>query len=70
MVRLYYLEDRTLAEIGRMLGVTESRICQLHGRLVARLRVRGLAARSVRLRRVTSRPATGRAPAAGGRAAA
>ncbi len=40
VLRLYYLEDRTLAEIGRMLGVTESRVSQLHGRLVARLRVR------------------------------
>ena len=38
VVRLYYLEQRTLAEIGRMLGVTESRICQLHTRLVGRLR--------------------------------
>jgi RNA polymerase sigma factor FliA len=38
VVRLYYLENRTLAEIGRMLGVTESRICQLHSRLVNRLR--------------------------------
>ena len=38
VVRLYYLERRTLAEIGRMLGVTESRICQLHARLVGRLR--------------------------------
>jgi RNA polymerase sigma factor for flagellar operon FliA len=38
VVRLYYLERRTLAEVGRMLGVTESRICQLHSRLVGRLR--------------------------------
>jgi RNA polymerase sigma factor for flagellar operon FliA len=38
VVRLYYLERRTLADIGRMLGVTESRICQLHARLVGRLR--------------------------------
>jgi RNA polymerase sigma factor FliA len=38
VLRLYYLEDRTLAEIGRILGVTESRVSQLHGRLVARLR--------------------------------
>jgi RNA polymerase sigma factor for flagellar operon FliA len=37
-VRLYYLENRTLAEIGRLLGVTESRVCQLHTRLVGRLR--------------------------------
>ena len=40
VLRLYYLEDRTLAEIGRMLGVTESRVSQLHSRLVARLRTR------------------------------
>jgi RNA polymerase sigma factor for flagellar operon FliA len=38
VVRLYYLENRTLAEIGRLLGVTESRVCQLHSRLVTRLR--------------------------------
>jgi RNA polymerase sigma factor FliA len=38
VVRLYYLENRTLAEIGSLLGVTESRVCQLHTRLVGRLR--------------------------------
>ena len=38
VVRPYYLEKRTLADIGRLLGVTESRICQLHARLVGRLR--------------------------------
>jgi RNA polymerase sigma factor for flagellar operon FliA len=40
VIRLYYLENRTLAEIGRLLGVTESRVCQLHTRLVGRLRGR------------------------------
>ena len=40
VVQLYYLENRTLAEIGRLLGVTESRVCQLHARLVQRLRGR------------------------------
>ncbi|WP_214370660.1 FliA/WhiG family RNA polymerase sigma factor [Pseudonocardia sp. H11422] len=40
VVWLYYVENRTLAEIGRMLGVTESRVCQLHARLVVRLRGR------------------------------
>jgi RNA polymerase sigma factor for flagellar operon FliA len=40
VVRMYYLENRTLAEIGRLLGVTESRVCQLHSRLVGRLRGR------------------------------
>jgi RNA polymerase sigma factor FliA len=40
VVRLYYVENRTLAEIGSLLGVTESRVCQLHTRLVGRLRGR------------------------------
>jgi RNA polymerase sigma factor FliA len=40
VVRLYYQENRTLAEIGAVLGVTESRVCQLHTRLVGRLRCR------------------------------
>lgn len=40
VIRLYYLENRTLAEIGRLLGVTESRVCQLHSRLMVRLRGR------------------------------
>ena len=38
VIHLYYVENRTLAEIGRLLGVTESRVCQLHTRLVGRLR--------------------------------
>jgi RNA polymerase sigma factor for flagellar operon FliA len=38
VVSLYYLENLTLAEIGRVLGVTESRVCQLHTRAVLRLR--------------------------------
>lgn len=40
VLRLYYLEDHTLAEIGALLGVTESRVCQLHARMLTRLRVR------------------------------
>ena len=40
VLRMYYLEGRTLAEIGAVLGVTESRVCQLHGRMVSRLRGR------------------------------
>ncbi len=38
VVSLYYFENLTLAEIGRVLGVTESRVCQLHTRAVLRLR--------------------------------
>lgn len=38
VVTLYYFENLTLAEIGTVLGVTESRVCQLHTRAVLRLR--------------------------------
>jgi RNA polymerase sigma factor for flagellar operon FliA len=38
VVTLYYFENLTLAEIGKVLGVTESRVCQLHTRAVLRLR--------------------------------
>ncbi|MBC3190776.1 FliA/WhiG family RNA polymerase sigma factor [Pseudonocardia sp. C8] len=40
VLRLYYLENHTLAEIGALLGVTESRVCQLHARMITRLRGR------------------------------
>lgn len=36
---LYYEEDLNLKEIGEVMGVTESRVCQLHSQAVARLRV-------------------------------
>jgi RNA polymerase sigma factor for flagellar operon FliA len=35
---LYYREERTLREIGVLLGVTESRVCQLHGEAIRKLR--------------------------------
>ncbi|MFC6853845.1 RNA polymerase sigma factor WhiG [Aquipuribacter hungaricus] len=40
VVTLYYYEGLTLAEIGRVLGVTESRICQMHTKAVMQLRAR------------------------------
>ena len=38
VVALYYYENLTLREIGEVLGVTESRISQLHTKAVLRLR--------------------------------
>lgn len=35
---LYYIEDLTLSEIGDILGVTESRVCQLQGKVLTALR--------------------------------
>ncbi|MFC8193187.1 FliA/WhiG family RNA polymerase sigma factor [Cellulomonas sp. NPDC057328] len=40
VVVLYYYESMTLAEIGRVLGVTESRISQIHTAAMMRLRTR------------------------------
>jgi RNA polymerase sigma factor for flagellar operon FliA len=40
VLTLYYYEGLTLAEIGQVLGVTESRVSQLHTR--AMLALRGL----------------------------
>ena len=40
VVTLYYYEGLTLAEIGQVLGVTESRICQMHTKAILQLRSR------------------------------
>ncbi|MCA1833105.1 MAG: RNA polymerase sigma factor WhiG [Actinobacteria bacterium] len=40
VVTLYYYEGLTLAEIGNVLGVTESRVCQMHTKAVLQLRTR------------------------------
>jgi len=38
IVVLYYFEDLTMREIGAALDLSESRVCQLHSRIVSRLR--------------------------------
>lgn len=38
VLSLYYNEELTYPEIGEVLKVTTSRVCQLHGRAIARLR--------------------------------
>jgi RNA polymerase sigma factor FliA len=40
LMGLYYQEELNLKEIGAVLGVTESRVCQLHSQAVSRLRGR------------------------------
>jgi len=40
VMSLYYDEDLNLREIGDVLGVTESRVCQIHAQAVLRLRAR------------------------------
>jgi RNA polymerase sigma factor FliA len=50
VVTLYYYEELTLREIGEVLGVTESRVSQLHTKAILRLKARlsSTAARAVR----------------------
>ncbi|HQR05105.1 MAG: RNA polymerase sigma factor FliA [Proteobacteria bacterium] len=38
MMALYYEQELNLREIGEIMGVTESRVCQLHTQSIARLR--------------------------------
>jgi DNA-directed RNA polymerase specialized sigma24 family protein len=38
VLSLYYNDELTYVEIAEVLGVTTSRVCQLHGRAIARLR--------------------------------
>jgi RNA polymerase sigma factor for flagellar operon FliA len=37
---MYYEHDMNLKEIAAVLGVTESRVCQLHSQAIARLRAK------------------------------
>lgn len=40
VMALYYDEELNLKEIGEVLGVSESRVCQIHGQALTRLRAR------------------------------
>jgi len=38
VVTLYYFEQLSMKEIAKVLGLTESRICQIHGKVIEKLR--------------------------------
>jgi len=40
VISLYYYEDLNMKEIGSILGITESRVCQIHTKSVLRLRAK------------------------------
>jgi RNA polymerase sigma factor for flagellar operon FliA len=40
IMSMYYEHDMNLKEIAAVLGVTESRVCQLHSQAITRLRTR------------------------------
>ena len=46
VLTLYYYESLTLAEIGLVLGVTESRVCQIHTKAVLHLRAAAVGQRA------------------------
>jgi RNA polymerase sigma factor for flagellar operon FliA len=58
VLSLHYEHECSLREIGDILGVTESRVCQLHSEAVQRIRAQfeGKPASSVRRRRNKSQP--------------
>jgi RNA polymerase sigma factor for flagellar operon FliA len=40
VMALYYEQELNLREVGEVLGVTESRVCQLHSQAIARVRAK------------------------------
>jgi RNA polymerase sigma factor for flagellar operon FliA len=40
VMSMYYDDELNLKEIGVVLGISESRVCQLHGQALVRLRAR------------------------------
>ena len=40
VISLYYYDELTLKEIGEVMGLTESRICQIHTQTLIKLKVR------------------------------
>ncbi len=65
---LYYQEECSFREIGEVLGVTESRVCQLHSEAVHMIRavLSGKPLRKVRRRRSKRAPVPPAVPGAGG----
>ncbi len=40
VLALYYWEELTMQEIGKVLSITESRVCQIHSQAVAKLKIK------------------------------
>ncbi|RMD59563.1 MAG: FliA/WhiG family RNA polymerase sigma factor, partial [Nitrospirae bacterium] len=38
VITLYYYEELTMKEVGAILGLSESRVCQIHGQAISRLK--------------------------------
>jgi RNA polymerase sigma factor for flagellar operon FliA len=68
VLTLYHYERLTLREIGRVLGVSESRVCQVHGRALRMLRSHLDSGPAPSHRRPTRPGCADRAPSSGARA--
>jgi RNA polymerase sigma factor for flagellar operon FliA len=66
VLSLYYYENLTLADIGEILGVTESRVCQIHTKAVLQLRARLGDRPGVESERIAVEGASGRATTSSG----
>jgi RNA polymerase sigma factor for flagellar operon FliA len=40
VLALYYVEELTMGEIGKVLSITESQVCQIHNRALGKLKER------------------------------
>lgn len=59
MMGLYYEQELNLREIGEVMGVTESRVCQLHSQAIARLRSRLFVGEAAPVAKKRGRPRRG-----------
>jgi RNA polymerase sigma factor FliA len=55
VIELYYGDERTLRDIGTILGVTESRVCQLQSEAVQKMRAHVVRAESIEAEPITRR---------------
>jgi len=56
IIRLYYFEEATMKQIGRAIGVNESRVSQLHARAILRLKQVLESPKPIRAPKVATRP--------------
>jgi RNA polymerase sigma factor for flagellar operon FliA len=60
IIRLYYFEEATMKQIGRAIGVNESRVSQLHARAILRLKQALASPETVRKPKLVAKPAPAR----------
>ncbi len=64
VLKMYYYEGRTLREIGKVLGVSESRVCQMHTKALRQMRSKLTDPPETTVRNIAPAPETALAPKA------